>query len=171
MMRYSHRRGLLKNRLPVILMSLFLILVSFFVVALRPQPIIPKSISKKVSFTIYVPSDKSYPISKSSIKYLSDNGVLTFSAGVPKSKVSFSEQAIPEAFHDSNQIYPALLSRLNEYSEIETTLGAVALTHPTELKGAQSAVVKTSDTLIFIRPVASFTDEEWKHFISQLERY
>jgi len=158
-----------KSLWSVILIFILLIVGSLVVWLTRPQPVIPKSIQKKAAFTIYIPGSDN-KIDRSSIGYNSSNGVLIFTANENDNAYTFSEQGIPDAFHDSDQIYPALLSKLHEYSEIQTFLGAVALTKPSELNGLQSAVIKTSDTLMFIKVKKNISDDSWKSFISSLEK-
>jgi hypothetical protein len=84
-------------------------------------------------------------------------------------KLYITEQNTPDPFNDIPQYYPTLLGKLNEYSEIQTSIGTVALTHPTELKGGQSAVSNTHGTLMFVRPQNNLSDSQWKNFFNSID--
>jgi hypothetical protein len=135
----------------------------------RPQPLIPNDIAKKVAFRISVPASP-YKLDRSSVTYDTKQGVLSFKVkSVDNTIYTVSEQATPDVFSASNQVYPALLQKLHEYSEVQTSRGTVALTLPQELNGAQSAVINNSGVLMFARPSKKLTNSEWVQFMNQFE--
>lgn len=157
--------------------ALFLIVIMGIIITtlyfVRPkQPsVIPPAIKKHVAFQTYVPDTTSqqWNIPADSISYDSSQGVLSITALSSSNKLYITEQNTPDPFNDIPQYYPTLLGKLNEYSEIQTSIGMVALTRPAELKGGQSAVSNTHGTLMFVRPQNDLSDSEWKNFFNSLD--
>lgn len=136
----------------------------------RTAGIIPTSIKQQIVFQIYVTAngDKQWTTDKQSVKYDASQGILSYTAKSATNSLYVTEQLTPSQFTDIPQYFPTLVSKLNEYSEIQTNLGTVALTHPTELNGVQTAVINTAGTLMFIKPKVNLTDSQWASFINSL---
>jgi len=131
---------------------------------------IPKDILKKTAFSVFThdSSDNSWNLEKSSTVYDKATGVLTLHFTNTNNKITASEQVTPDAFTDIPNYYSILLSKLHEYAELQTSIGKVALTHPEELKGGQTAVINTSGTLMFYHPDKELTQDQWKQFFNSM---
>lgn len=131
---------------------------------------IPTPILRKASFPVMEPDKKIYIINKGSPTYNADEGVLTYKVKGNNTEFTVTQQQIPDSFSDVPQLYPALLNKMRQYAEIRTNAGTVTLTHPEELKGDQTAVMKSSrGVLVFVRPKRNISEGEWKHFFNSLE--
>jgi hypothetical protein len=139
---------------------------------LRPQkPDIIRQTQKKVGFTIFAPSrdDKTWLLNKESIEYDTTVGVLTLHIQQGSNSIVITEQATPEPFTDIPNYSSIFLGKLNEYKELTVSLGTISLTHPTELKGSQSAVMNVRGTLMFLHPTTDLSDNEWKSVFNSLQ--
>lgn len=129
-------------------------------------------IQKKAGFTIFVPQEdkNNWQLDKTSIAYDNNLGVLTFTMINPDktNKIVMSQQTTPDPFKDIPNYNALFLSKLNEYKELNVPLGTVALTHPTELKGGQSAVANVRGTLMFLHPSSDLSEADWKTLFSSL---
>ena len=137
--------------------------------------IISKQILDEANFTIFYPNSDAksvnqWQLQKDRSTYDKESGVLSLHA-VQKStgrEIVLNEQPTPGAFNDVPTQYSRMLTSLNEYNELQLSFGTVALTHPEELKGAQAAVANKAGTLIFAKPSANLSDDEWKTFFENL---
>ena len=125
------------------------------------------------SFPIYVPrqaSDISYIASDSTFD--TESTVLTTTLSLQDgTKIILTQQPTPEVFGDVPQQYSKMLALLNQYKEVKSEFGTIALTRPKELNGGQSAVVNRPGTLIFAKPSRDLTEEEWQTFFAALQEY
>jgi hypothetical protein len=80
-----------------------------------------------------------------------------------------AEQAAPQSFTDVPQAYDALLNKLREYQDLNTSFGDVTLTRPVELNGGQSAVVNSKGTLIFAKPTRDLPDHQWQNIFNNMQ--
>lgn len=133
---------------------------------------IPQSIAQHVAFQIYVPSptNKSWSALEPSVRYNSQTSVLsiTTQTQAKTNDIILDEQPTPDVFTNIPQYYQSLLSKLNEYGQIQTNFGSAYLTHPTELHGGQTAVLNSSGTLLFARPLRSLSKSQWTAFFNDL---
>jgi hypothetical protein len=162
-----------KNKPITILVSL--LLVSILVFAgynlFKPQPSpIPKTITHKISYNIFIPRiNSAWQLDKTKTSYNADTGVITTELTSNGNKITMTQQNVPQTFKDVPTYYPALLNKLHEYSEIQTSIGTIALTRPEEFKGGQSAVANINNTLMFLHPASDLTDQQWTAFFNNLE--
>lgn len=171
-MKYKYKKTIKNNRtvIAAVLLALLIVVVSSLLLFYDKDPIIPAEIKKHITFQVYIP-EKSNLIQTESIKYDETQGILSFTAYRGNNKLYFTQQSTPDPIKDIPQYYAALLGKLNEYSEFKSNIGTVTLTKPKELNGNQTAVINAHDTLMFIRPEANITDNEWKEFINSLIVY
>lgn len=136
----------------------------------RDSSIIPRSILQHVDFQIYAPISNGQPwtVPKNTVSFNSSTGILTITATSSANSLSMNEQQTPEVFTNIPQYYPTLLNKLNEYDQIQTILGTVGLTHPTELHGQQTAILNSSGTLVFVRPKHNLNMSAWTSFFNNL---
>ena len=139
----------------------------------RPGPPDILDLTKQqVGFTLFAPdrASKTWKLDKNTIDYNKNTSVLVFTLNNAgnTNKIVMSQQATPDPFTDIPN-YPTLFfSKLNQYQELHVSLGTIALTHPTELKGGQSAVGNIRGTLMFLHPSTDLTDDEWKDVLNEL---
>jgi hypothetical protein len=139
------------------------------------QVVISKQILSEANFTIFYPNianktASNWQFEKDLTTYDTSSGVLTLHALQASSgkRIVLNEQPVPGAFTDVPTQYSRMLTTLNEYNELQIGFGTVALTHPKELNGGQTAVANKAGTLIFAKPSADLTDDEWSNFFGSL---
>lgn len=138
---------------------------------LWPRPstkiIIPASISRQYNFQPLI-ANNSTPaqvteVSKT-LKYDSQNKVLSFVTVVDNKHVTISEQAYPEVL-----VYDKLVNGFNVYSTLDLKVGKVYLGHPGSAPGGgQAAVTRTDSLLIFGKPDQDLTDDQWRTVFNNL---
>ncbi len=147
--------------------------ITFFIiffVSSRNNSIIPQTLQQHIAFQIYAPNTKQSPwtVPKNSVTYNDQTGILTIVANSASNSMSMSEQQSPQIFTNIPQYYPTLLNKLNEYNQVQSNLGTVALTKPTELHGEQTAVLNSNGTLVFVRPKHNISEPDWTNFFNNL---
>ena len=133
---------------------------------------IPDAIIQKPAFTVFShdPSDKTWKIQTADAAYDTSQGILKLKFIHNGNTMTLTEQVTPGVFTDIPTYYQALLGKLKEYAEIQTTIGTVALTHPVELKGGQSAVISTQGTLMFAHPDHGLSIGDWQEFFDAMRK-
>lgn len=151
--------------------GLVLIGVVLYFVFRPGKPNVLQQTQKKVGFTIFAPAsdNKTWQLDKENIEYDATAGVITLHILRDANKIVMSEQATPPPFTDIPNYNSIFLSKLNEYQELTVSLGTIELTHPTELKGGQSAVMNTRGTLMFLHPDTNLSDDDWKSVFNSLQ--
>jgi type IV secretory pathway VirB3-like protein len=136
----------------------------------KSAPIIPVAIQQHLTFQAYVPNsaNKTWTIATKSISYDNQHDVLSLKAVSSNSTVILEEQQTPQVFSNVPQYYPSLMSKLNQYANVSSSLGTVDLTLPSELHGGQTAVLNTSGTLLFARPLHNMSNAQWITFFNDL---
>lgn len=170
-----------KRRLAVVftafLLGVILVVAGLFIFKYIAEnhTVINQQILDEADFTIFYPGDStelddSWQLQKDRTTYDKESGVLTLHALQPSTgrQVVLNEQPTPGAFADVPTQYSRMLNTLNEYDELQIGFGTVALTHPKELSGGQSAVANKAGTLIFAKPSVNLTNDEWKDFFESL---
>jgi len=142
---------------------------------LESQTVISKQVLNEANFTIFYPTDtiksaSSWQLQKDRTSFDKGSGVLTLHATQASTgrQIILNQQPTPGAFTDVPTQYSKMLSTLNEYNELQIGFGTIALSHPKELNGGQTAVANKAGTLIFAKPSANLTDNEWKDFFQNL---
>jgi hypothetical protein len=162
------KRNLISNSGGLVLM-VGLVIGAYAIFRPQSSPI-PKDINQKISHSIFVPAQSSgWRLDKTATSYNNDTGVLNTYLLSRNNRITMTQQNTPQTFKDVPTYYPALLNKLHEYSEIQTSNGTVGLTKPDELKGGQSAVANISDTLMFLHPDHDLTDQQWKQLFNNLD--
>ena len=142
---------------------------------LDARTIISKQILEEANFSIFYPatteeSDAAWVLQKDRTSYDKESGVLSLYVSQHSTgrQIILNEQPTPGAFADVPTQYNKMLTTLNEYNELQIGFGTVALTHPKELNGGQTAVANKAGTLMFAKPSADLTDSEWRDFFEKL---
>jgi hypothetical protein len=146
-----------------------------FVVLSHDTNPIPKDVRDRVSFTVFLPETTKDGLWKDTSKgttFDAKSGVLTstFLHTQHGGRVVINQQHEPDTFNDIPGYYEKMLQALNQYSILNTGLGTFTLTHPSELKGGQTAVGLVNGTLLFIHPDKNMSDSEWKDFLQTFKR-
>ena len=144
-----------------------------FWLAHRHQPV-PQSAASSgfeaASFPVYKPSsDSCWQPSASGAAYDTASGVLTLSLKNTDNTLVLTQQSSPQVFSDVPQQYARMLATMNQYAEVQTSFGAVALTRPKELNGGQAAVINKTGTLLFAKPTQDLNNEQWTEFFNNLQ--
>jgi hypothetical protein len=139
--------------------------------AFQPHSAIPKAVSSRASFGIFVPGNDEWTVDTDTVRYTATSGLVSYVMHTKgnANSISVNEQATPEAFNDVPQAYDKLISSLQGYSTITSVNGKVDLTHPKELNGGQAAVMNAKGTLMFAKPDRSLTTEDWRRLFNQLQ--
>jgi hypothetical protein len=180
-MRYNNRLRTRKNA-PIIVVGVLVVIAASITAVLIFHPfnklaVLPRQITDAANFNLYVPaqdsdgSDKStWGLIHESASFDKTSGVVStsYKQAANKTIVVVTQQASPDVFSDVPQQYSRVLSSLNEYAELQTSFGAVALTHPKELNGSQSAVANKAGTLLFAKPSADLSNDQWKQFFETM---
>lgn len=132
---------------------------------------IPQAILKQPGFQVfsYDPEDSAWKIQGSQSSYDPKIGVLTLHFGSGTNSIILTQQTTPDTINDIPNYYAAFLGKLQQYAELHTTIGTVALTKPVELKGGQSAVANIRGTLMFAHPAQDLSNDEWQQFFNNLK--
>lgn len=150
--------------------------VTYYLLHEKQKPtIIDSQILENANFTMFYPGDAEqtadgWVLQQERTNYDKTTGVLTLHTiqnGRNRS-IILTEQSLPGVFNDIPSQYSKMLTTMNEYSELQTSFGAVALTRPKELNGGQAAVISKSGTLIFAKPSVDLTDDVWRDFFESL---
>jgi len=135
----------------------------------KDQYKIPKAVKDQLSFPVLFLANPAppYKLDTPSIKYSSQpdgSKVFSFATYSSNNRVTFSEQAYPEAL-----VYDKFTNSLNPYSEVGTSYGQVTLGMPKDAAGRQVAGFKYGDaTLIFAQPTRNISDADWRNAINSL---
>jgi hypothetical protein len=129
---------------------------------------IPADIYKKINYDIYLPAEGSTVVEPNSYKFTDEERVLTYALSYAGTRITLSQQPEPEIF-DEGPVYQHLLNKMHQYEEVKVNMGTVTLTRPEELKGGQTAVMRSQGTLFFARPDKDLSSKEWQAFFDVLE--
>lgn len=144
--------------------------IAYFVLAKHPGPF-AKKVNAPVSFIIFYPDNKAtgYSIDSSTIHYEAATKVLSYNAVSNTDRLIITEQVTPDQVSEIPQYWSALVTKLQVYKEFDTINGHVALTHPVELKGGQSALFNGEGTFMFIHPTKDLTVDQWRFLLNSLD--
>lgn len=124
----------------------------------------------QLTFPVIQPKTTSqYKLDKTSTKYSTEDKVYSYvvsKKGV--ADLTISLQPTPESFTDVPQVYEKLVEKMRQYTAFDSIQGKVYLTRPVELNGGQTAVMNAKGVLMFVKPNAELSDDEWKSFFNSL---
>lgn len=131
---------------------------------------IPAAIEKHIAFQVFAPSvpGDTWTVPEDLIRYNTSQGLLSITTVSNSNQIVLSEEPTPQIFANIPQYYPTLISGLNSYDQLQIGLGTIYLTHPKELHGGQTAVMNTSGTLVFARPLHDLSNSQWESFFNNL---
>lgn len=158
-----------KIALSFILAGVLIIAMSAVCFALWPKPALPSSITRQINFTIFMPNAETVSIDKPSIKYDSSLKLLSYNINTLNTRAVVSMQPTPESFTDIPEVYKKIVTTMNEEFKFENDLGTIYITRPSDLKGKQAAVVNAKGTLLFIKPDADLTQDQWRQLFNSLD--
>jgi hypothetical protein len=134
-----------------------------------PKPPIPSLIKQQAVSTILVPRGGGTAVERESVVFDAQRKQLSYNATFTGTKLRVSEQATPESFTDIPQTFDKLTAAMGEYGKFDTDVGTVHLTRPKELGGKQAAVLNAKGTLLFAKPAAELSDDQWRQFFRTFE--
>jgi hypothetical protein len=171
-MSYSSIRGK-RPRLvkPVLYVVEALVLIGIIVGAVlffhSKQPIIPPKIAKQISFRIYWPNSANATAEKSTIKYDSQQSVLSYKAKINSVETTVTEQGTPSQFSDVQNYFSTFINHLNNYDTFDSANGTVYLTMPSNTSG-ETGIVNHSGTLLFAHAEGKLSESDWRLFFNNL---
>lgn len=142
-------------------------IVIIVILMVAPKSPIKPSLVKQLTSTLLVPTGVA-TIDASSESYDAQKKLLVYNVSFGGTKVVISEQPTPEQFTDIPQVYTKVIQDLNNYTTFDVNVGTVYLTKPKELAGKQTAVINTKGTLLFAKPDANLTDDQWRKFFTHM---
>ncbi len=128
---------------------------------------IPASLRATVSFPVYeLLNNTAFTVDKSSIsKGANDSLVYVAQQKDNKAQFIISQQAVPEALKVDSQ-YLEFLGQTDKFASMDTKIGKAYFTKPANIGEDISVVVKTNNTLIFIRGNGTTAEEKWALLLS-----
>lgn len=148
----------------IILISPIALIITF---KKNPTVKIPDQVKQQVNFPVSVlkPQKTELHTDESSFKFDKSQGILSFIVKDSNANITFAEQAYPEVL-----IFDKLVGTLNQYDEIQTKVGKVALTKPKSAGGNQVAALNMNNqTLIFARTTKDLANNQWQDLFNNLD--
>lgn len=135
------------------------------------NPTFPAQLRTKAQFTIFYPVHNTVmKVDDKSFKYDPNGKLLSYTAYTGnKNKLIVTEQPAPDSLLHGQKGFEALARSFGEYSEIKTTNGAVALTHPAQFNGGQFAIMRAKGVLLAVRPDKPLTDQQWQQLFNSFQ--
>lgn len=122
------------------------------------RPVIPSSISRQVSFEIFVPSGAD----RKSVTYDSNAQLLNFNIHADGTSIAFTEQATPGVIASSPTMLVNGFGRLKNETALATAIGTAYVGNNQTLNGQQTLGMNTQGTLLFARPNKNLTQAQWR---------
>jgi hypothetical protein len=159
------------SKLPYITTTISLIVVAIVVsVSLQPKKHYPidEKILKKSNFTVLIPSEYK-AVNQRTVSFNKEVGGLSYNATFNNVTYTVNEQPTPDIFSENPSVYGFKLDQMKQFQDLQTSIGKVTLTKPTEFGGQVVAVSNINGTLTFIRANQPLTEDQWKNFYNNLE--
>ncbi len=138
---------------------------------LRPKPLISPNLSSQLTITVFTPQSKLITLERSSVKYDSNNKVLSFVTKYKGQSITLSEQSAPEVFTDVPQYYISWLSSLGETASFGSPIGMVYLAQSNKLGSQPVAVTDAKGTLLFAKPTGQISQDDWQRYFLTMQVY
>jgi hypothetical protein len=137
----------------------------------QTNPTVPVALKAKTDYTVLYPVKNAVTkVDETTFKYDEKDKLLSYIAYTPnKTKLTISQQAQPNTLKEGQPAYDLLIKRLLGYKTFQTAIGEVNLTRPAQFQGDQFAVLRTNDSLLFIRPAKDIPDSQWKAIFDSFE--
>lgn len=143
--------------------------IMIFFLMFRVASPFPDDVQRQITFSVLYPGASSdYEVDAKSIAYMPKDKVLIFHVKNGSNGITLTQQATPDPFNDIPDYYTKVVEELHGYASFDSVHGKVALTHPEELKGGQSALFNGKGTLLFAHPAKALSDDEWRSFFKSL---
>jgi multidrug efflux pump subunit AcrB len=136
---------------------------------LAPERLVPSSIQKRITSTIFLPNSPNVTAKKETVKYDSKTKLLSYQAAAFGITTVISEQPTPDTFTDIPQVYDKVLESWKQYEKFDTASGTVYLTRPGDQGGKEVGVMNSKGTLMFVKPEKDLSDDQWRQFFKSLK--
>jgi hypothetical protein len=133
---------------------------------LAPKSPIPQSVKKSVTSTLLVPQGAGTVVDRESANFVPDEKVLIYNVAYAGTKIIVSEQPTPQQFVDIPEVYKKTVDSMGMYQTFDVNVGTVYLTKSAKLDSKQAAVLNAKGTLLFAKPSADLSDEQWRVFFN-----
>jgi hypothetical protein len=144
-------------------MLVFTVLTATGIALLVMRPVLPKTISKQITFTLLVPSHEISQV-RQTAKFDGSLGQLSYIVKIGQNQITVSEQATPENFTLVPQAYDKVVEGMKPYDSFETSLGKISIA---KVSGKQTAVTNTKGTLLFAQANQDMSSDDWRKFFAQ----
>jgi len=134
-----------------------------------PREPIPNSIREQLTSPLLLPRAAQANIDRSSVKYNSDDKLLTYRVTYRGSLLLVSEQPTPEQLVDIPAAYDKVVENMNQYSSFVVSAGTVHLTRPKDAGGVQVAVMNAKGTLMFVKSDRDLSNDDWRRLFVSFE--
>lgn len=138
------------------------------VLLLAPKPPIPGSIKSQLTSTLLVPVGKGVEVDRESARFDADLNLLTYNATWEGRTIVVSQQPAPESFADIPGYYDKVTAQMSQYAQFDVEIGSVRLTRPKDAGGKPAAVLYAKGTLLFAKPDAELSTDQWRRFFTTL---
>lgn len=137
----------------------------------RKNPVIPVALTKQTGYEVLYPANNTAAkVDNKTFQFDEKDKLLSYIGYTPSNtKLVISQQALPPSLKAGQPAYDLLISRMLGYKTFKTEIGNVTLTRPTQFKGDQFAILRTKDSLLFIRPAKDISDEQWKELFNSFK--
>lgn len=145
--------------------------IAAYILFFRTTILVPGELRGKVPFSAVYPTSKSgMTIKTDNAQYYSSEKLVVFEGEhlAAHSRLVFSQQELPDDLKGDEGAFKAMIDSMEPYGNFNSKFGQVHLTRPPSQGERQSAVLKTSNSLIFIVAVDNLTDEQWWLLIESL---
>ena len=153
----------------IVLGTLGVGLVVIVVLLVAPKSPIPPTVTKQLTSTLLVPKGGGAVIDRESANYSKSEKLLIYTVAYAGTSIIVSEQPTPDSFIDIPDVYTKLVDGMNNYQTFEVNAGTVHLTRPKNLNGKQAAVLNAKGTLLFAKPAADLSDDQWRVLFNHLQ--
>ena len=135
------------------------------------NPGVPAELKQKTGYTVLYPTkNDAAKVDESTFKFDSKDRLLSYIGRTPSNnKLIISQQAQPATMAAGQPAYDLLIKNMLGYKTFKSDNGDVNLTRPSQFQGDQFAVLRTKDSLLFIRPERDISDAQWAEIFNSFK--
>lgn len=147
------------------------VLVVSIMFLINNRPAITQSVKSKTSFPVYeLASNNLFYVDKNSVE-INSNGSLVYIVYQRENNARFvvSQQLLPEIVKDDAQ-YQQFLIDTDKFASFDSSIGKIYFTRPGNIGDDISAVLKTDQSLMFIRASGTTSEQTWMNLLNYLRK-
>ena len=146
------------------------ILVVSWMLIQQYAPPVSTALRKKVGYPVYqLQPSNTYVVDRKSVQ-INENNSLVYKVKDEASGKDFvfSQQSVPDVVKE-DQNYQEFLAQTDKYASFDSHLGKVYLTKPQGIGSDVSVVLKSDNTLLFIRGSGDTPEKTWTDLVARLK--